>query len=90
MPESTFSESDKDSENASIQQLEVPKDIIQGFGSGQYDDKPFVGVRRLLKRNPSLEFCRDVVEMNKEALDPAEVRKVGPHHARLIVAQLRN
>jgi hypothetical protein len=75
------SETGKDNEKADIQQLEVPEDIIDTFG--QYDEKPFVGVRRLLKRNPSLEFCREVVEMNKEELDPAEVKKVSSRYDEL-------
>ena len=75
------SETGKDNEKADIQQLEVPEDIIDTFG--QYDEKPFVGVRRLLKRNPSLEFCREVVEMNKEELDPAEVKKASSRHDEL-------
>jgi hypothetical protein len=90
MPDSTPSErGNSDSEKAD-QQFEIPGDTLQAFGSGQFDDKPFVGVRRLLKRNPSLEFCRDVVQMNKEVLDPVEVRKVEPHNVMLIVPQWRN
>lgn len=60
--------------------LEVPENIVNTSGLGQYDEKPLVGLRRLLKHNPSLEFCLEVVQMNKEELDPAEVRKVGSHY----------
>ena len=65
---------DTDSEDADIQQ---PVALFKSF---KYDDKPFFGVRRLLKRNPSLKFCREVIQMNKQELDPIEVRKVGLHH----------
>lgn len=40
------------------------------------DDKPPTGLRRLLKRNPSVEFIREVAEMNETELDPEEVKAV--------------
>jgi hypothetical protein len=69
--------SQKDNEKDGIHLLEVPDETIETFGHGQYDEEPFVGVRRLLRRNPSLEFCREVIQMNKQELDPAEVKEVG-------------
>ena len=52
------------------------EDKPKAFDSGKHDKQLLFGVRCLLKRNPSLEFCREVVRMNKTELDPAEVRKV--------------
>jgi hypothetical protein len=50
------------------------------FGNKRVKYKLSFFLGRLLKHNPSLQFCREVVQMNKEELDPAEVKKVGPHH----------
>jgi hypothetical protein len=74
------SETGTDSEKDDIQQIAVPKENFKTFGPGQYYNKAFFGIHAFLKRNPSLEFCREVVQMNKEELDPAEVRQVGPQH----------
>jgi hypothetical protein len=71
------SKTDTDSEDGDIQQ---PVALFKTFGLSKYDDKPFFGVRRLLKRNPSLKFCREVIQMNKQELDPAEVQQVSLHH----------
>jgi hypothetical protein len=66
----------KNIETVDFYQLE-PQSVSETFRTRQYDEKPSFGFRRLLKRNPSLEFCREVVQMNKQELDLAEVRKVG-------------
>jgi hypothetical protein len=34
------------------------------------------GLRRMLRRNPSLEFMRDVARENENDLDPVEVKQV--------------
>lgn len=65
-----------DSEKDDLEQIEFSEENAKTLRPGQYDNKSFFGVRGLLKNNPSLEFCQEVVEMNKEVLNPAEVRKV--------------
>lgn len=42
----------------------------------QEDGRPRVGMRKLLTRNPSYEFIREVARMDKEELDPVHVRSV--------------
>lgn len=70
-------ETNKNTSKEDVQYLEVTEGGANpNFGLGQSDEKPFTGVRRLLKRNPSIEFCREVAKMNEEELDPAEVKKV--------------
>ena len=54
----------------------TPVVVDDSYGPGSADEKPFVGIRRLLKRNPSMEFRREVAQMNQEALDPVEVKHV--------------
>lgn len=72
--------SDSGTEKDDIQQI-VPAELVNAsIGPSQYDNKDFFGVRGLLKRCPSLDFCQEVIQMNKEKLDLVEVRKVGPPH----------
>lgn len=40
------------------------------------EDQPRVGIRKLLRRNPSYEFIRDVAKKDQEELDPVQVRRV--------------
>jgi len=40
------------------------------------DGKPRTGLRRLLTRNPSMEFVREVAEMDQHPLDPVDVKRV--------------
>lgn len=40
------------------------------------DGKPRTGLRRLLRRNPSLEFVREVAQMDQQPLDPVDVKRV--------------
>jgi hypothetical protein len=42
----------------------------------QEDGKPRTGMRRLLTRNPSYEFIREVAKKDQEELDPVRVRAV--------------
>ncbi|WWC59270.1 uncharacterized protein I303_101820 [Kwoniella dejecticola CBS 10117] len=62
-------------ENASINEKgEHDRDI-------QYDNaddatKPRTGLRKLLRRNPSMDFMREVAEANETELDPYEVKRV--------------
>lgn len=46
---------------------------LPGITGGAEDHS---GWRRILKKNPSTEFCREVIKMNDEELDPTEVKKV--------------
>lgn len=48
-----------------------------GFAISEDNSKPRTGLRRLLRRNPSAEFLREVAEANEHELDPVEVKKVG-------------
>ena len=41
------------------------------------DGKPRKGLRRLLTRNPSMEFVREVAEMDQHPLNPVDVKRVG-------------
>ena len=70
-------------EMADFHQLESPQSVGKTDHS---DEHPSSGIHRWLKRNPSLEFCREVVQMNKQALDPAEVRKVRSQYPDYIAA----
>jgi hypothetical protein len=40
------------------------------------DGKPRTGLRRLLTRNPSMEFVRQVAEMDQQTLNPVDVKRV--------------
>lgn len=46
------------------------------------DGKPRTGLRRLLRRNPSMEFVREVAQMDELPLDPVDVKRVSSSHAR--------
>lgn len=41
------------------------------------DGRPRTGLRRLLRRNPSMEFVREVARMDEQPLDPKDVKRVG-------------
>lgn len=68
-----------DGKGSQLDSETLNSEIIETSSPGQHDEESFAGLGRLLKQNPSLQFCREVVQMNKEELDPAEVRKVGSH-----------
>ena len=53
---------------------ERPDQVV--FTGGEDVSKPRTGLRKLLRRNPSYEFIREVAEQNQKDLDPAEVSKV--------------
>jgi len=46
------------------------------YTAGEDESKPRTGLRRLLRRNPSYEFIKEVAEENQKELDPVEVSKV--------------
>lgn len=46
------------------------------YTEGEDDSKPRTGLRRLLRKNPSLDFIKEVAEENKKELDPVEVGRV--------------
>jgi hypothetical protein len=45
------------------------------------DGKPRKGLRKLLTRNPSMEFVREVAEMDQHPLNPVDVKRVCPLNA---------
>lgn len=59
-------------EHASVKNEEVEL----GFAISEDNSKPRKGLRKLLRRNPSVEFLREVAEANEHELDPVEVKKV--------------
>lgn len=52
------------------------------------DARPATGLRRLLRRDPPREFLQDVVALNQEDLDQAEVKRVERKISMLIVPTL--
>jgi hypothetical protein len=44
--------------------------------TAEEDGKPRKGLRRLLTRNPSMEFVREVAEMDQHPLNPVDVKRV--------------
>lgn len=66
-------------EDAEAGAKEVQRDV-------EYDDQersgPPTGLRRMLRRNPSYEFVRQVAIKDEEELDKPQVKKVG-HGMRL-------
>jgi hypothetical protein len=60
------------------------------YVSGEEHAKPRTGLRRLLKRNPSVEFVREVAELSatEGPLDPKAVRTVEKRIRWLIVPAL--
>ena len=51
-----------------------PDDIV--YTAGEDESKPRTGLRKLLRRNPSFEFIKEVAEENRKELDPVEVKRV--------------
>jgi hypothetical protein len=51
-----------------------PDDVV--YTAGEDDSKPRTGLRKLLRRNPSFEFIKEVAEENRKELDPVEVKRV--------------
>lgn len=52
------------------------RDVDAQYDGGDDDGKPRKGLRKLLRRDPSLDFMREVAEANAEELDPKEVKGV--------------
>ena len=50
------------------------RDVV--YDAQEDETKPPTGLRRMLRRNPSLEFVREVAEMDQYELDPVEVKRV--------------
>jgi hypothetical protein len=46
------------------------------YHSGEDETKPRKGLKRLLRKNPSADFMREVAEANEHELDPTEVKQV--------------
>lgn len=70
----------KNAEKGHVQHVE-DSDSLKGNNlevdyDAQEDGKPRVGMRKLLTRNPSYEFIRDVARMDQQELDPVQVRSV--------------
>lgn len=53
-----------------------PRDAPQVVYDDQEDPAQRTGLRRLLRRNPSLDFIKEVAAANTTELDRAEVKKV--------------
>jgi hypothetical protein len=51
-----------------------PDDVL--YTAGEDESKPRTGLRKLLRRNPSFEFIKEVAEENTKVLDPVEVKRV--------------
>ncbi|WVW78471.1 hypothetical protein I302_100425 [Kwoniella bestiolae CBS 10118] len=62
-------------ENASITEKQGAERDIH-YDGGDEADKPRTGLRKLLRRNPSMDFMREVAEANETELDPYEVKRV--------------
>ncbi|WWD21473.1 hypothetical protein CI109_105959 [Kwoniella shandongensis] len=74
-------------ENASIsEEKNTPRDIH--YDAQEDFSKPRTGLRKLLRRNPSLDFIQEVAVANSEELDPAEVKSVEKKLFWLIVPAL--
>lgn len=69
-------EASKGQSKVDVDHLEISGTSNPTFGLNPSDEKPFTGMRRLLKRNPSLEFFREVAKLNEKELDPVEVKRV--------------
>ncbi|ODN94344.1 hypothetical protein L198_05201 [Cryptococcus wingfieldii CBS 7118] len=60
-------------ENASIK--DEAREVVQ-YDAQEDTTKPRTGLRKLLRRNPSVEFIQDVALANETELDPGEVKRV--------------
>lgn len=54
---------------------ETTRDVDEQYTDGD-DGVPVTGWRKLMRKNPSLDFMREVAEANAQPLDPVEVKKV--------------
>jgi hypothetical protein len=66
--------------------VEEAEDGKKGLRDIEYDDQEDsehsrTGIRKLLRRNPSYNFIRDVAITDETPLNPAQVKRVGPCHA---------
>lgn len=59
-----------------VEEIEDTNDREVIYDEGEDTSSPPTGLRRLLRRNPSREFIRDVAMENRKELDPVEVSKV--------------
>ena len=69
-----------------VAEVDIGQDVI--YHGGDDATKPRTGLRKLLRRNPSLEFIREVAIENTKELDPVEVAKVEKKLFWLIVPAL--
>ena len=80
IPDSLEGKTYRDLENAKIASEhieEIGETNVNNIVYHQGDDtKPRTGLRKLLRRNPSLEFIKEVAVENTKELDPVEVAKV--------------
>jgi hypothetical protein len=83
-------------EKENVHHLEVAEDDIglKHERDIQYDaqenEGPRTGVRRLLTRNPSYEFIREVAVMDEEPLDPPTVKRVSQNSHQLSLTSSSN
>lgn len=56
--------------------LKGGRDLQDVDYNDQEDGRPRTGFRKLLTRNPSYEFIREVAQKDKEELNPVQVRSV--------------
>jgi hypothetical protein len=80
----------RDDEKEYSEHVEEAEDGKKGLRDIAYDDQENpelsrTGMRRLLKRNPSYNFIRDVAIADETSLDPAQVKRVSS----VILARLR-
>jgi hypothetical protein len=80
----------RDDEKEYSEHVEEAEDGKKGLRDIAYDDQENpelsrTGMRRLLKRNPSYNFIRDVAIADETPLDPAQVKRVSP----VLLARLR-
>lgn len=84
-----------------VPDLEGQKEVATTHVEDIKDDRPQItydeadagahrtGLRRLLRRNPSLEFMRDVARENELELDALEVKKVRSRHPHRLTCRSR-
>jgi len=71
-------------EDADVDQKRQHRDVEYTV---EEDGKPRKGLRRLLTRNPSMEFVREVAEMDQQPLNPVDVKRVCPSWNRGLPAE---
>lgn len=62
-----------ESEHVELKNTDIPNFVYHD----QEDPSKRTGLRKLMRRNPSLDFIKEVARANQEDLDMAEVKKVG-------------